>query len=329
MCAKVYTMHEQGGVCGQRITLYDFKGKPIASPKVDCKKKPELYVNLALCAKPCMLDKKSVCCFVPADIAFMFPCCRALGCCPDQQTSSNAVGSRRTLGQRSSPPRAPRGTPAVSVSVSVEETGSSMNIYEGFMTCLATPASAVCKANPKFAPVLKNAGAALGRRRRRRRLRRRAQSATTGQCEHGGRSTASAGCAIAIAGLLTFVSFDANACGTAVATRLDQYSTAKPETATFAFGLKLTGGFTKIPTTVVTVVDAGRLFAVSCNQCTWPTMFTIAGVLNLSGTTMRDHTRSNGGAIVIQKGGNVTITDSKFLGNKAVRGRGRRRRCNM
>ena len=180
------------------------------------------------------------------------------------------------------------------------------------MTCLANPASAVCKANPKFAPVLKNAGAALGRRRR-------AQSAAAGQCQHGGRPTASAGCAIAVAGLLTFINFDASACGTAVAARLGQWSTAKPKTATFAFGLKLTGGFPKIPTTVVVVVDARRSFAVACNRCTWPTMFTIAGVLNLNGTTMRDHTRANGGAIVIQKGGNVTITHCNFLSNKAVR----------
>ena len=313
MCAKVYTMHDQGGVCGQRITIYDFKGSPIASPKVDCKKRPELYVNLALCAKPCMLDPASVCCFVPAEIAWMYPCCRKLGCCPDQNSKSSPVGSRRALGQRSSP-SAPRGTPAVSVSVSVEETSSSSNSFAGLMTCLKSPTSGGCKKTPKFTLMIKVAGA--GRRRRRR---RRAQSATTGQCEHGGRPTASAGCAIAVAGLLTFISFDANACGTAVAARLDQWSTAKPKTATFAFGLKLTGGFTKIPTTVVTVVDAGRLFAVSCNQCTWPTMFTIAGVLNLNGTTMRDHTRSNGGAIVIQKGGNVTTTNSKFLRNKAVR----------
>ena len=108
-----------------------------------------------------------------------------------------------------------------------------------------------------------------------------------------------------------------------MAARLDQWSTAKPETATFAFGLKLTGGFPKIPTTGVTVVDAGHHFAVSCNRCTWPTMFTIAGVLNLNGTTMRDHTRDNGGAINIQKGGNVTVTNSKFLSNKAVRRVGR------
>ena len=79
-CTSVYTMHERGGVCGQRISLYTKLGALIASPMVDCKRRPELFVMMGVCATPCMLDKASVCCMVPAEVAYMFPCCRALRC---------------------------------------------------------------------------------------------------------------------------------------------------------------------------------------------------------------------------------------------------------
>ena len=102
-CTSVYTMHTQGGVCAQRITLYDKQGAIIGSPILDCKHRPEVYVMMGLCATPCMLDKHSVCCLVPAEVAYMFPCCRALYCCPDQShqgaraSDPGTVGSRRAL----------------------------------------------------------------------------------------------------------------------------------------------------------------------------------------------------------------------------------------
>ena len=84
MCAEIYRGHEQGGVCGQTFVLYNTDDKPIATPMVNCTtggvRHPELYVVMSLCSTPCMLDPASKCCFVPAEVAWMFPCCRALMC---------------------------------------------------------------------------------------------------------------------------------------------------------------------------------------------------------------------------------------------------------
>ena len=168
-CAAVYKHHEQGGVCGQQFVLRNTKNEAIATPTVNCVQNgvrhPELYAVLSLCATPCMQDKSNVCCFVPAEVAWMFPCCRAQSCCPDQVSSDGGthVGSRRrALGQRSTyaPPVA-RVQPAVSVSVSVEETSSSKTTYSSTMQCLASP-TAVCLKTHKLTLMIKVAGA--GRR---------------------------------------------------------------------------------------------------------------------------------------------------------------------
>ena len=119
-CVEMNSRLEEGGVCQQTFQLY-FVGKKTAAATtvLDCRKKAELFVVLELCAEPCMSDTSNVCCFVPLEIAWMFPCCRQLKCCPDQRT-----GDRRRLA-RGSASVLPRDTPAVSVSVSVEEISAS------------------------------------------------------------------------------------------------------------------------------------------------------------------------------------------------------------
>ena len=123
-CVDVYEHHEHGGVCGQQFVLRSKTGHAIATPVVNCKSSTggssgcrELYAVMSLCASPCMKDPTSKCCFVPEEVANLFPCCRALGCCPDQQgkqSSRRALG--RLVGQRS-----PRETPRIAATVSVEE----------------------------------------------------------------------------------------------------------------------------------------------------------------------------------------------------------------
>ena len=73
-CVDSYTMHEQGGLCFQRVKMYDKRAKLIGNPLVNCSGRSEVHALMFLCANPCMLDKQSVCCFVPAEVAWMFPC---------------------------------------------------------------------------------------------------------------------------------------------------------------------------------------------------------------------------------------------------------------
>ena len=130
---------------------------------------------MSLCSTPCMLDKASTCCFVPAEMALLFPCCRTLSCCPDQQATGVDAGGgvsghkkRRALGRRpdgfalsAAPP--PRALPAVSVSVSVEEASSSMTTYESTMQCLRSPTAACLRAH-RLTHVGTRTDATLGRR---------------------------------------------------------------------------------------------------------------------------------------------------------------------
>ena len=109
LCRSVFTSMETGGLCQQKFELFNVQGSKISNVVINCKKEPELYVGLRLCSTPCMRDKANVCCYVPAAIALLFPCCRQLGCCPDQM-----VGSRRSLGAKA---MQPRGFPGVSVYV--------------------------------------------------------------------------------------------------------------------------------------------------------------------------------------------------------------------
>ena len=188
MCKDIYESHERGGVCGQQFVLHNNAGAVIATPVVNCcakgttctsaakgKGRPELYAVMSLCSTPCMLDPKSTCCFVPAEVAWQFPCCRSLSCCPDQQGEGVDAGGgvsghkkRRALGRRPdgfalSAPPPPRALPAVSVSVSVEEASSSMTTYESTMQCLSSP-TAACLKTHKLTHVGTRTDATLGRR---------------------------------------------------------------------------------------------------------------------------------------------------------------------
>ena len=131
---------------------------------INCKKEPELYVGLRLCSTPCMRDKANVCCYVPTAIAQLFPCCRQLGCCPDQM-----VGSRRSLGAKV---MQPRGLPAVSVSVSIEETSSTHNKYSKLMTCFKQHGKGCASSNTMRSPT----------------LGRRSLQQNVAVCKHGGRT---------------------------------------------------------------------------------------------------------------------------------------------
>ena len=84
------------------------------------------------------------------------------------------MGSRRP---NSASAHAPRSVPAVSVSVSVEETSSSKTTYDSTMQCLKSPASGSCEKTPKFQLMIKAAGAG-------RRQLSGAKPST--QCLHGG-----------------------------------------------------------------------------------------------------------------------------------------------
>ena len=211
-CTKVFKDHTAGGVCGQRYTLYDYNGVPIAQPVVNCKNQSEGFTIMHLCTSPCMLDTTSVCCFVPAEFSWMFPCCRQLKCCADQ---------RRRLGQKPQPDKEPnvadeleteptngpsRAAPGVAIAVSVEEISSSKTQYELLQECLgnATYASShppcadildkvkayqnanlIVGSAPTLAPTQSN-----GQASRRRHLGGSGGAATNMTCGHGGKAPA-------------------------------------------------------------------------------------------------------------------------------------------
>ena len=172
--------NERGGVCGQQFVLYNNVGIAIATPVVNCCTKgkkctsvatgrPEIYAVMSLCSTPCMMDPASKCCLVPAEVSWMYPCCRALGCCPDQHgkgtSGVSAHKKRRALGQLVAPSVSPppHELPAVSISVSVEESSSSMATYKSTMQCLRSPTPTCLRAH-KLSNVGQHTDAALGRR---------------------------------------------------------------------------------------------------------------------------------------------------------------------
>lgn len=50
-----------------------------------------LWTLMKACTANCMADAQSTCCFVPNEVAWMFPCCRAMMCCPDQLGTARAT----------------------------------------------------------------------------------------------------------------------------------------------------------------------------------------------------------------------------------------------
>ena len=174
MCADIYEHYEHGGVCGQQFVLHNNAGVAIATPVVNCCPEgtkctsaatgghPELFAVMSLCSTPCMMDRASECCFVPAEVAWMFACCRQKQCCSDQAahvSRPGPIGSRRLARRKMHINSAAggRALPAVSVSVSVEESSSSKSKYENVMKCLGGHAAAT--------PCISKSNAALGRRR--------------------------------------------------------------------------------------------------------------------------------------------------------------------
>ena len=114
-----------------------------------CSGKSSALSLLEACVTPCMENLNNRCCMVPAPIAYLFPCCRELHCCPDQKASGHRR-ARRALGRRA-PSAAPgRAMPAVSVAVGVEENNSAKVAYDGIVSCLRSHTAATCKSTPKL-----------------------------------------------------------------------------------------------------------------------------------------------------------------------------------
>ena len=90
----------------------------------------DLVAVLDLCVTPCMRDTASGCCKVPLKIAPKFACCRELCACPDQ----GGPGASRRRAQPVLDPR--EAQVSVSVSVTVEETSSSLSVYDALLRCL-------------------------------------------------------------------------------------------------------------------------------------------------------------------------------------------------
>ena len=130
-CGDVYALHGQGGLCGQRLTMWSRgRGAPIVSPRVNCHGHFESFVTLKLCAAPCIDDTASQCCFMLPAFATWFPCCRTLGCCPDQLLAQLNGKTRRKM----------QGV-AVSVAVDVQSGTSSSQVFKSLMHCLNTSKS--------------------------------------------------------------------------------------------------------------------------------------------------------------------------------------------
>ena len=174
LCSEMYVRLDQGGVCQQNFNLY-MKGKTTSTyaTTIDCKSKSELYVVLLLCAEPCMADIANKCCFVPTEIAWMFPCCREQKCCPDQLGPH-----RRNLGRAALAGTldATRTAPAVSVSVSVEEASSTKTKFKNLMGCLVTKNSSTSRDACNARQSSGSHPSTLGRRM---------QSASNTECVHG------------------------------------------------------------------------------------------------------------------------------------------------
>jgi hypothetical protein len=92
-CLQFFTQADRpggvDGLCGFKIELFA-TGTGTSSPellgtaRLDCDGRSGLYALMHTCTSTCMNDHAAVCCFVPKAVAWMFPCCRARSCCPDQ-----------------------------------------------------------------------------------------------------------------------------------------------------------------------------------------------------------------------------------------------------
>ena len=76
-------------LCGHKVQLFahgTVTGNPelLGTAELDCEGHGALYALMHTCTSTCMNDNAATCCFVPKAVAWMFPCCRAQHCCPDQ-----------------------------------------------------------------------------------------------------------------------------------------------------------------------------------------------------------------------------------------------------
>ena len=114
--------------------LFKADPKTMLKTNVVYKEKSDMLMALDLCVTPCMHDaltkQGNICCTVPRIIAPLFPCCRELGCCPDQ-----LLARRRTQASMGRNAQV-----SVSVSVSVEDNNAAVSVYDALLRCLQNPA---------------------------------------------------------------------------------------------------------------------------------------------------------------------------------------------
>ena len=144
---------DDSGICRAAFEAFDRKqsvcGVQYGGVTFACNGKSSALSLLEACVTPCMENLNNRCCMVPAPIAYLFPCCRELHCCPDQKASGHRRAARRALGHRAPSAASGRSMPAVSVAVGVEENGSAKNTYDGIVSCLKSLTAASCKSMPK------------------------------------------------------------------------------------------------------------------------------------------------------------------------------------
>ena len=107
--------------------VYCFK-----SSHLKTKTATDVVALLDMCTTPCMIDPRQLCCMVPPQIAFFFPCCREQHCCPDQQRRLVDVGATQ---------RANQAAVSVAIAVDVEESSASKSRYVMILGCLNNDAN--------------------------------------------------------------------------------------------------------------------------------------------------------------------------------------------
>ena len=131
---------DDSGICRAAFEAFDRKqsvcGVQYGGVTFVCNGKSPALSLLEACVTPCMENLNNRCCMVPAPIAYLFPCCRELHCCPDQKASGHRRAARRALGRRAPSAALGRVMPGVSVAVGVEENNSAKITYDAIVACL-------------------------------------------------------------------------------------------------------------------------------------------------------------------------------------------------
>ena len=77
-----------GTICNKQFALFAKTGNSathvtfLGKMTLNCQGKGDAYVLGKVCLEPCISDPTTRCCWVPAFMAQLFPCCGPYGCCP-------------------------------------------------------------------------------------------------------------------------------------------------------------------------------------------------------------------------------------------------------